>query len=151
MKKELQNKLSRYTAAAAAVVAATSATAQITYTDVNPDYSVDDDQDANGFTAVALDLNNDATPDFILASRDTVTASHVRFTLVAPYGSAGNAIAGENPARRSRLALHLRAMRCGHCLVWRLHFRMQRLRQRQHLRPRSLQQVKQASSSSSSS
>jgi hypothetical protein len=111
MKKELQNKLSRYTAAAAAVVAATSATAQITYTDVNPDYTVDDDQDANGFTVAALDLNNDATPDFILASRDTTTASRTRFTLVAPYGTAGNAIAGETPtAYDYALALNLNDM-----------------------------------------
>lgn len=111
MKKELQNKLSRYTAAAAAVVAATSATAQITYTDVNPDYSVDDDQDANGFTVAALDLNNDATPDFILASRDTTFTSRTRFTLVAPYGTAGNAIAGETPtAYDYALALNLNDM-----------------------------------------
>lgn len=111
MKKELQNKLSRYTAAAAAVVAATSATAQITYTDVTPDYAVNDDENANGFTLVALDLNNDATPDFILASRDTITAAHVRYTLVAPYGSAGNAIAGETPtAYDYALALNLNDM-----------------------------------------
>jgi hypothetical protein len=111
MKKELQNKLSRYTAAAAAVVAATSATAQITYTDVNPDYTVDDDQDANGFTVAGLDLNNDATPDFILASRDTTFADRTRFTLVAPYGSAGNAIAGETPtAYDYALALNLNDM-----------------------------------------
>jgi hypothetical protein len=111
MKKELQNKLSRYTAAAAAVVAATSATAQITYTDVNPDISVDDDQDANGFTVAALDLNNDATPDFILASRDTTVTSRTRFTLVAPYGTAGNAIAGETPtAYDYALALNLNDM-----------------------------------------
>lgn len=111
MKKELQNKLSRYTAAAAAVVAATSATAQITYTDVNPDYTVDDDQDANGFTFAALDLNNDATPDFILASRDTTVTSRTRFTLVAPYGTAGNAIAGETPSAYDyALALNLNDM-----------------------------------------
>jgi hypothetical protein len=97
MKKELQNKLSRYTAAAAAVVAASGANAQIVYTDPT-DLTVDDDADANGFSAVPLDLNNDLTVDFIVASRDTtVTGSRIRFTVAAPYGTA-SAIAGETPS-----------------------------------------------------
>lgn len=109
MKKELQNRLSRYTVAAAAVVAAASgATAQVVYTDVNPDYTADDDNNANGFTAVFLDLNNDAAPDFILAARDTtIGANRTRFTLVAPYGTV-NAVAGETPtAYDYALALNL--------------------------------------------
>jgi hypothetical protein len=109
MKKELQNRLSRYTVAAAAVVAAASgATAQVVYTDVNPDYTADDDNNANGFTAVLLDLNNDAAPDFILASRDTtIGANRTRFTLVAPYGTV-NAVAGETPSAYDyALALNL--------------------------------------------
>jgi len=99
MKKELQNKLSRYTAAAVAVVAAASgATAQVVYTDVNPDYSVDDDNNANGLTAIGLDLNNDATVDFILAAGDTTDAgTRVRYSLVAP-AVAANAVAGETPS-----------------------------------------------------
>ena len=97
MKKELQNKLSRYTAAAAAVVAASGANAQIVYTDPT-DLTVDDDADANGFSAVPLDLNNDLTVDFIVAARDTtVTGSRYRFTVAAPYGTA-SAIAGETPS-----------------------------------------------------
>jgi hypothetical protein len=99
MKKELQNKLSRYTAAAVAVVAAASgATAQVVYTDVNPDYTADDDNNANGLTIVGLDLNNDATPDFVLAAGDTTDAGvRFRYTLVAP-AAAANAIAGETPS-----------------------------------------------------
>ena len=97
MKKDLQNKLTRYTAAAAAVVAASGANAQVVYTDVNPDVTVDDNQDAGGFSIAGLDLNNDATPDFILAARDsTYSGTRVRFTLVAPANSS-NAIAGETP------------------------------------------------------
>ncbi len=97
MKKNLQNKLTRYTAAAAAVVAASGANAQVVYTDVNPDVTVDDNQDAGGFSIAGLDLNNDATPDFILAARDsTYSGTRVRFTLVAPANSS-NAIAGETP------------------------------------------------------
>lgn len=99
MKKELQNKLSKYAAAAVAVTAGVAgANAQIVYTDVNPDESYDDIQDANGFDAIAiLDLNNDATIDFLVAGRDTtISGSRIRFTLVAPYGT-GNAVAGETP------------------------------------------------------
>jgi hypothetical protein len=97
MKKELQNKLSRYTAAAAAIVAASGANAQIVYTDPQ-DVSVDDDADANGFSVVGLDLNNDMTFDFIVAARDTtVGGSRIRFTVAAPYGTA-SAIAGETPS-----------------------------------------------------
>lgn len=98
MKKELQNKLTKYTAAAAAIVAGTTgANAQVMYFDVNPDYSVDDDNNNGGFTAVGLDMDQDGTNDFILAARDTTTATqHVRYTLVAPLGS--NAVAGETPS-----------------------------------------------------
>jgi hypothetical protein len=111
MKKELQNKLTRYTAAAAAMVAASGANAQIVYTDVNPDITVDDTQDAGGFTLVPLDLNNDMSPDFVLAARDTTdTGTRVRFTLVAPLAS-NNAIAGETPAAYDyALALDMGAM-----------------------------------------
>jgi hypothetical protein len=99
MKKELQKRITRYTSTAAAVVAAvTGANAQIVYTDVNPDFMADDDQDANGFTVAGIDLNNDATVDFVVAARDTtVSGSRIRFTLVAPATSA-NAIAGDVPS-----------------------------------------------------
>lgn len=101
MKKELQNKLSKYAAAAAAVtVGVTGANAQVMYTDVDPDQTFDDDLDANGFTAVGLDIDNDMTFDYILASRDTTFGTdRVRFTLIAPYGTMSpNAIAGETPS-----------------------------------------------------
>ena len=110
MKKNLQSRISKYTAVAGAVVSAAGAQAQVVYTDVNPDYSHDAPQD-NGFAIYPLDLNNDQTVDFVIASRDTVTANaHVRFTLAAPYG-AGNAVAGENPGGYDyALALDINSM-----------------------------------------
>ena len=97
MKKSLQNRISKYTAVAGAVVSAAGAQAQVVYTDVNPDYSHDAPEN-NGFAVYPLDLNNDQTIDFVIASKDTLTAaSHVRFTLAAPYG-AGNAVAGDTPS-----------------------------------------------------
>lgn len=101
MKKELQNKLSRYAAAAVAVTAGVAGVnAQVVYTNVDPDQTYDDVQDANGFDAiVGLDLNNDATFDFVIAALDsTFSGTRVRQTLVAPYGTAGNAVAGETPS-----------------------------------------------------
>lgn len=100
MKKELQNKLSKYAAAAVAVTAGVAGVnAQVVYTNVDPDQTFDDVQDANGMDAiVGLDINNDATFDFVIGSMDsTYSGTRVRYTLVAPYGTAGNAIAGETP------------------------------------------------------
>ena len=56
MNKELQNKMMKYSAAAAALVTASGATAQVVYTDVDPDFTHAGDE-----IAVGLDLNNDAT------------------------------------------------------------------------------------------
>ncbi len=100
MKKDLQKRLGKYTAAAAALVGAAGANAQVVYTDVNPDISVDA---APGVPSLEeLDLNNDANPDFALVSGDTIatSGSRVRYTIVAPYGTAAssNAIAGETPS-----------------------------------------------------
>ena len=110
MKKNLQSRISKYTAVAGAVVSAAGAQAQVVYTDVNPDYSHDAPQN-NGFAIYPLDLNNDQTVDFVIASRDTVTPNAtVRLTLAAPYG-AGNAVAGENPAGYDyALALDINSM-----------------------------------------
>jgi hypothetical protein len=110
MKKNLQSRISKYTAVAGAVVSAAGAQAQVVYTDVNPDYSHDAPQN-NGFAVYPLDLNNDQTVDFVIASRDTVTPNAtVRLTLAAPYG-AGNAVAGENPAGYDyALALDINSM-----------------------------------------
>ena len=110
MKKSLQNRISKYTVVAGAVVSAAGAQAQVVYTDVNPDYSHDAPEN-NGFAVYPLDLNNDQTIDFVIASKDTLTAaSHVRFTLAAPYG-AGNAVAGETPSAYDyALALDMNSM-----------------------------------------
>jgi hypothetical protein len=110
MKKNLQSRISKYTAVAGAVVSAAGAQAQVVYTDVNPDYSHNAPEN-NGFAIYPLDLNNDQTVDFLVASRDTVTANaHVRFTLAVPYG-AGNAVAGETPSNYDyALALDINTM-----------------------------------------
>jgi hypothetical protein len=109
MKKNLQSRISKYTAVAGAVVSAAGAQAQVVYTDVNPDYSHDAPQN-NGFAVYELDLNNDQTVDFALVSRDTVTAnSTIRLTLAAPYGA--NAIAGVTPSNYDyALALDINSM-----------------------------------------
>lgn len=101
MKKELQDKLSKYAAAAAAITAGvTGANAQVVYTDVDPDLT-DDAVNNGGLVAYGVDIDNDTNFDYILAARDTTiggTSPRVRFTLIAPYGTAGNAIAGETPS-----------------------------------------------------
>ena len=90
MKKDLQNKLAKYSAAAgAAVLAVGSTNAQIVYTDVNPDFVHPGNE-----TGFGLDLNNDATFDFAIYSADTVDAgTQYEYTVVAPYGTVGNEIA----------------------------------------------------------
>lgn len=97
MNKDLQKRLGKYTAAAAALVGATGANAQIVYTDVNPDFAHTGNEIGYG-----LDLNNDANFDFALFSADTLFASgnRLRQTVIAPYGTAAasNAIAGESPS-----------------------------------------------------
>lgn len=96
MNKELQKRLGKYTAAAAALVSATGATAQIVYTDVDPDYSHPGNE-----IGIGLDMNNDTNFDFAIFSADTIDAGvRYRYTVVAPYGTAAasNAIAGEAPS-----------------------------------------------------
>jgi hypothetical protein len=63
------------------------------------------------FSIYPLDLNNDATVDFIIASRDTLTADgRIRVSLAVPYG-AGNAVAGETPSNYDyALALDINSM-----------------------------------------
>jgi hypothetical protein len=99
MKKNLQSRLTRYTAAATAVVGAvTGANAQIVYTDVNPDETYDA-VEGNGPAFGLLDLNNDQVLDFYVYSRDTTTANGLfKLTMVAPYGALGNAVAGDAPS-----------------------------------------------------
>jgi len=110
MKKELQNRLSKYTAAAAAVtLGAAGANAQIVYTDVDPDFMHPGNE-----VGVGLDMDLDGNFDFILASADTIVPDgRVRYTVVAPYGSVAslNAVAGETPSSFDyALALNLNDM-----------------------------------------
>ena len=98
MKKNLQSRLSKYTAAATAVVGAVAgANGQVVYTDINPD-EVHDAANNGGPEFGLLDLNNDATLDFFVYSIDTTLGgtTNVKTTLVAPYGTLGNAVAGDN-------------------------------------------------------
>lgn len=98
MKKQLQDRLTKYSAAAVAVTAGVAGVnAQVMYTDVNPDYMGTTDDNYTG--ATGLDMDNDATADFVLFVGDTTTATpvHVRYMVVAP-AVAGNAIAGEMPS-----------------------------------------------------
>lgn len=95
MNKELQIKMKKYSVAAATLVTASGVNAQIVYSDVDPDFvHVGDD------VAVGLDLNNDASFDFLINSSDSIFSgvNRVRTTWIAPYGTAGNAIAGEAPS-----------------------------------------------------
>lgn len=114
MKKELQERLSQYTAAAAAVtIGAAGANAQIVYTDVDPDFMHPGDE-----VGLGLDMNNDGNFDFIIASGDSVYVTsngsfRVRNTVVAGYGTqaAANAIAGEAPSNYNyALALNMNDM-----------------------------------------
>ncbi len=101
MKKNLQSRLTRYTAAATAVVGAvTGASAQIVYTDVNPDETHDAVNGGGvGPEFGFLDLNNDQVLDFYVYSIDTtIGANTIKTTLVAPYGALGNAVAGDTPS-----------------------------------------------------
>ncbi|MFT7611130.1 MAG: hypothetical protein ACI9J3_000072 [Parvicellaceae bacterium] len=64
--KNLDSKLLKYTAAAGAIVGITGVNAQVTYTDVSPDVTIN----THG-AGVNLDIDNDGTPDFIAAVFDT--------------------------------------------------------------------------------
>ncbi len=68
MKKvDLEKKILKYTTVAGSVAAFTgAASAQIIYTDINPDETYTEDQ------FYLLDVNNDATDDFMIAQFDTV-------------------------------------------------------------------------------
>lgn len=96
MNKDLQKRLGKYTAAAAALVSASGATAQIVYTDVDPDFTHPGNE-----IGIGLDMNNDTNFDFAIFSADTIDAgTRYRYTVIAPYGTAAasNAIAGETPS-----------------------------------------------------
>ncbi len=67
-KSSRREKLARYSAFAGAVATAAGAQAQIIYTDVNPDATF---STGNQYS---LDINNDATPDFVI-SAETISGS----------------------------------------------------------------------------
>ncbi len=70
MKKSLQNKLKSYSALAATVATAGAAHAQIIYTDVNPDITVDSTSNS-----VDIDLDNGGVIDFSLIQQSGVTSA----------------------------------------------------------------------------
>jgi hypothetical protein len=88
MKKSLQEKLKAYSAVAGSV-AATSAGAQIVYTDVNPDFVAHDS------VIYVLDLNNDLTPDFGFAA-DTAMNGVVVTAYAVAVALDSNQILGSN-------------------------------------------------------
>lgn len=81
--KNLDSKLMRYTAAAGAVAGVTAANGQVSYTDIDPDITIN----SNG-QGVNLDIDNDATPDYVVAVFDTAgvtgTVSGIAYTFT--YG-----------------------------------------------------------------
>ncbi len=64
--KSLDSKLMKYTAAVAAVGGVSGATGQIVYTDVDPDLTF-----TGHSVGVALDIDQDGTDDFVVATLDT--------------------------------------------------------------------------------
>jgi hypothetical protein len=70
MKKNFREQLKAYSAVAASI-AATSAGAQVVYTDVNPDAVIFDST-----TAYFLDLNGDSIADFLFAAGNNVGSSY---------------------------------------------------------------------------
>jgi hypothetical protein len=70
MKKPLQNKLKSYSALASAVAATGAVNAQIVYTDVSPDVTVN-----TTLSGVNIDLDNGGFVDFIVAEQTGVASS----------------------------------------------------------------------------
>lgn len=88
MKKDLQEKLLKYSAAAGAVLAAPAVNGQM-YTDI-PDTTVDYN---NGF--YDLDLNQDGTPDFTIKQYvDTGASLNTNAVIISPYGTVDNKAVG---------------------------------------------------------
>jgi hypothetical protein len=88
MKKTSQDKLRMYSALAGTAIAS-SAGAQVVFTDVNPDAIVHDTAFYN------LDLNNDGNDDFIFRADTVVSSSYsVGLATVNIVGDTGNAVLG---------------------------------------------------------
>ncbi|MCW3086442.1 MAG: hypothetical protein JWP12_3808 [Bacteroidetes bacterium] len=107
MKKSLQNKLKSYSALAGAVATAGVANAQIVYTDVNPDITVDSTSNS-----VDIDLDNGGIIDFTLGLQSgTVSYSSTIYNynavLTLPNPTTGvNAIAQDAAGVNSALNLN---------------------------------------------
>jgi len=66
--KKIDSKIKKYLALAGGITTVVSgANAQVVYTDVNPDYLL-----SGNLSVYPLDLNNDASPDFMLMNLDTL-------------------------------------------------------------------------------
>ena len=88
MKKSLQNKLKMYSSVAAGVLIASSAGAQIVYTDVNPDTTL------NTFpSSFDIDFNGDLTPEFRMKLYMTSSSSPWHLARVFPMSSLNEVMA----------------------------------------------------------
>ncbi len=90
MKKDFKKEILKYTSAATAVLAGTSATAQYQYTDIK-DTTISSN---NGF--YNLDINQDGVIDFKITQYvDTGGLGTTNAVIIQPYGANDNAVAGE--------------------------------------------------------
>lgn len=90
MNKDLKKEILKYTSAAAAVIAGTSAHAQYKYTNI-ADTTINVN---NGF--YNLDLDQDGNPDFTLTQYvDTGAAGNTNIVMIQPYTGTIHRIAGE--------------------------------------------------------
>jgi hypothetical protein len=88
-KSTFEKNLMKYSAVAGTVLAGASANAQVTYFDVNPDYTL-----SNG--TAGIDVDQDATFDFVF--RDTNYTANSAWVAVAAPMTSSNGIAGSAPS-----------------------------------------------------
>lgn len=105
----LSKKLKSYSALAGTVTAVVaSANAQVVYTDVAPDVTVNGNQ-----SAYALDLDNDGNADFLFVTVDTTISSvGVKRVAALPYQS-GNAMAATTSAGPNATYIYPLALAAG--------------------------------------
>lgn len=85
-----KSKLAGYSAVAGAIVAGSAANAQITYTDVNPDVTID-----SLTSPYLIDFNNDATPDAGFVVAHIQDAGSLSFTYTGALAYALGALISE--------------------------------------------------------
>ena len=85
-----KSKLAGYTAVAGAIVAGGAANAQITYTDVNPDVTID-----SLSSPYLIDFNNDQTPDVGFAVAHINDGGSLSFTYVGAFAYTVGAVMAE--------------------------------------------------------